>query len=96
MSEMTYDEVLKWLPEKYCNWTATQGISALRMMGDAMRDLAALQKENAELRAFRDAVTPFLSRLREPRYDKSETNDYICGSTDCQTAIDALKDSHES
>ncbi len=40
-----------------------------------------------ELEKFRDDVTPFLKRLKEPRYDEDETNDYICGSSDFKRAV---------
>ena len=43
-----------------------------------------------DLLAFYEAVAPFLRRLREPRFDREETNDYVCGSTDCKNALDAL------
>lgn len=46
--------------------------------------------QSGELLAFYEAVAPFLRRLREPRFDSHETNDYVCGSTDCQNAIAAL------
>ena len=44
------------------------------------------------LLAFYEAVAPFLRRLREPRFDRDETNDYVCGSTDCKNALAALDD----
>jgi len=43
-----------------------------------------------DLLAFYESVAPFLRRLREPRFDSEETNDYVCGSTDCKNALDAL------
>lgn len=45
-----------------------------------------------DLLAFHEAVAPFLRRLREPRFDRDETNDYVCGSTDCKNALAALDD----
>ena len=49
-------------------------------------------KEQArpDLLAFYESVAPFLRRLREPRFDRYETNDYVCGSTECKNAIAAL------
>ena len=43
-----------------------------------------------DLLAFYKDVAPFLRRLRKPRFDDNETNDYVCGSTDCAAAIAAL------
>jgi hypothetical protein len=37
-------------------------------------------------------TAPFLRRLIEPRFDSDETNDYICGSSDCKNAVSALKE----
>ena len=58
-----------------------------------MRDISADDATEAieELIYFAEAVTPFLRRLREPRFDADETNDYVCGSSDCQRALEALK-----
>jgi hypothetical protein len=43
-----------------------------------------------ELEQFKKAVSPFLRRLKEPRYDENETNDYVCGSSECKKAVEAL------
>ena len=43
-----------------------------------------------DLLAFYEDVAPFLRRLREPRFDHYETNNYVCGSTDCKNALAAL------
>ena len=40
--------------------------------------------------AFYESVAPFLRRLRHPKFDAHDTNDYICESTDCKNAIAAL------
>ncbi len=49
-----------------------------------------LENHIDKLQAFIDDVVPFLRRLREPRYDEYETNDYICNSSDCSRALKAL------
>ncbi len=49
-----------------------------------------LENHIDKLQAFIDDVVPFLRRLREPRYDENETNDYICNSSDCSRALKAL------
>ena len=36
-------------------------------------------------------IAPFLNRLCEPRYDKFETNDYICNSSNCKDALEAYQ-----
>ena len=56
---------------------------------------AITEYESAEIERLQgiiDKISPFLSRLQEPRYDKDETNDYVCGSTDCQIALKAMRD----
>ena len=52
-------------------------------------DISDLEEQIGDLQAFVDNVAPFLRRLQEPRYDKNETNDYICNSSDCQRALKA-------
>ena len=51
---------------------------------------AGAQVASTALLAFYEDVAPFLRRLREPRFDSYETNDYVCGSTDCKNALAAL------
>ena len=41
---------------------------------------------------FYESVKPLLTRLKFPRYDENETNDYILGSTDFDNAMRALED----
>lgn len=48
--------------------------------------------KSTDLLAFYERVAPFLRRLKEPRFDEYETNDYVCGSSDCDNALKALDD----
>lgn len=32
-------------------------------------------------------TSPFLARLQQPRFDRYETNDYVCESSDCEDAL---------
>lgn len=57
------------------------------------RDISADDATEAieELIYFAEAVKPFLRRLRDSRFDTDETNDYVCGGSECQRALEALK-----
>lgn len=55
-----------------------------------MNESISVEIGHDKLMAFYKSASPFISRLRNPRFDTFETNDYVCGSTDCQKAISAL------
>lgn len=43
-----------------------------------------------ETENFLSKILPFLNRLVEPRHDKCETNEYVCNSSDCKIALNAV------
>lgn len=49
-----------------------------------------LEVERDSLRTYYESTAPFLRRLRRPRYDVDETDEYVNGSTECKRAIVAL------